>query len=210
MLTKKFENFTASSIKVPKPFRERQRERMEDLIASFKELTAAEQKKAFKQINEIMEGKPKRVRKVKSDADGSDADKEKKEPSDWIKLVNSVREEHLIKNEKGEPVLKDGKPTYSISYKEAMSLASARKAAADPEFAAKKDAMKTKYKEKSETTKEKKKSNKKVKSTIDKAFAESEPEPSETEASDSGLPKASKPKVKKVTKLAKVKEGKTE
>jgi hypothetical protein len=182
---------------------------MDDLIASFKELTAAEQKKTFKQLNEIMEGKPKRVRKVKADADGSDGEKEAKEPTEWIKLVNSVREEHLIKDEKGEPVMKAGKPTYSISYKEAMSLASARKSATDPEFAAKKEAMKTKYKEKSETSKTKKTTVKKGKSVVDKAFVESEPEPSETEASDSGLPKATKPK-KKITKLAKVKEGKTE
>jgi hypothetical protein len=183
---------------------------MEEIIESFKGLTAAEQKKTFKQINDIMEGKPKRVRKVKADA-GSDAEKEAKEPSDWIKLVNAVREEHIITNEKGEPILKAGKPTYSISYKEAMSLASARKSAADPEFAAKKEAMKTKYKEKSEAAKEKKTTSKskKSKSSIDKAFAESEPEPSETEASDSGLPKASKPK-KKVSTLPKVKEGKNE
>lgn len=174
---------------------------MESVVESFKSLTAAEQKKAYKAISQIMDDKPKRVRKSKSTDDG---DKEAKEPTEWMKEIAAVRDEYLIKDEDGNPVLKAGKPTYSISYKEAMSMASARKAAADPEYAAKKTALKAKYADKSE----KKKGRGKKSPSAASAFAESEPEASETEQSDSGLPKAAKPKVKKVAKLPKVKEGK--
>ncbi len=177
---------------------------MESIIESFKALTAAEQKKVFKAINQIMDDKPKRVRKAK------EADGEAKEPTAWMKEIAAVREEYLIKDEGGNPVLKAGKPTYSISYKEAMSMAAARKEAADPEYAAKKAALKAKYADKSEKTATSRKGKGKKSPSSASAFADSEPEPSETEQSDSGLPKASKPKVKKVAKLPKVKEGKTE
>jgi hypothetical protein len=180
---------------------------MESIIESFKALTAADQKKVFKAINQIMDDKPKRVRKTKA-ADGED--KEAKEPTAWMKEIAAVRDEYLIKDEEGNPVLKGGKPTYSISYKEAMSMASARKEAADPEYATKKAALKAKYADKSEKTATARKSKGKKSPSSASAFADSELEPSETEQSDSGLPKASKPKVKKVAKLPKVKEGKKE
>jgi hypothetical protein len=180
---------------------------MESVVESFKSLTAAEQKKAYKAISQIMDDKPKRVRKSKSTDSG---DKEAKEPTEWMKEIDAVRNEYLIKDEDGNPVLKAGKPTYSISYKEAMSMASARKSAADPEYAAKKAALKAKYKEKSEKSVGEKKGRGKKSPSSASAFADSEPEASETEQSDSGLPKAAKPKVKKVAKLPKVKEGKKE
>jgi hypothetical protein len=189
---------------------------MESIIESFKTLTSADQKKTYTAIIKIMDDKPKRVRKSKSADDG---EKEAKEPTEWMKEIAAVREEYLIKDKDDNVVLKAGKPTYSISYKEAMSMASARKAAADPEYAVKKAALKAKYKEKSEKTvveksvgekKEKGKGKGKKSPSSESAFADSEPEQSETEQSDSGLPKASKPKVKKVAKLPKVKESKKE
>jgi len=184
---------------------------MESIIESFKTLTSADQKKTYTAIIKIMDDKPKRVRKSKA---ADTEEKDTKEPTEWMKEIAAVREEYLIKDKDDNVVLKGGKPTYSISYKEAMSMASARKAAADPEYAVKKAALKAKYKEKSEKSvgekKEKEKGKGKKSPSSESAFAESEPEPSEAEQSDSGLPKASKPKVKKVAKLPKVKESKKE
>ena len=46
------------------------REKMSSaIVESFKELSAADQKKAYKAISEIMEGKPKRVRKAKAEGE---------------------------------------------------------------------------------------------------------------------------------------------
>ena len=129
-------------IKVPKVTRAQRN--MESIIESFKTLTAAEQKKTYKAISQIMDDKPMRVRKSKPANDGDKESKESKEPTEWMKEIAAVRDEYLIKDVDGNPILKAGKPTYSISYKEAMSMASARKSSADPEYAVKKAALKAK------------------------------------------------------------------